>query len=58
MREFAREAGLSEITISRARRGGLLRPATLAAMARGLLRLKPLRGVAEMDLIVATPNQK
>lgn len=55
MGEYVYEAGLSQATISRARHGREMRTSTLAAMSRALVRLKPLRGIAEMGLITSTP---
>ena len=58
MAEFAYEARISQATISHARAGRPIRHSTLVAIAQALVRLKPLRALAEMDLIAATPAKE
>jgi hypothetical protein len=56
--EFAEIAGVSELTLSKARHGRALKPTTLRKLALGLSRIKPLRALEGRDLIRATPHKK
>ena len=53
-REFAQACGITPVTLSRARNGRPLRPSTLRALALGLSRLKPVKGLPD-DLVTVTP---
>jgi len=53
-------AGLTyaEFTLSHARNGRPLRPSTLRAIALGLTRIKPMKGLDGVELVSATPPEK
>jgi len=57
--EFAQKyARLSPVTLSHARNGRPLRPSTLRAIALGLTRIKPMKGLDGVELVSATPPEK
>ncbi len=54
-RELAERSGIGEVTISRARHGYAVAPATLHRLVRALADIPPLEGA---DLLLAQPGQK
>jgi len=54
-RELAERSGVGEVTISRARHGYAVAPATLHRLVRALADIPPLDGA---DLILAQPDTK
>jgi transcriptional regulator with XRE-family HTH domain len=56
--EFCEVAGITEVTLSRARHGRPIKPGTLRKLALGLSRIKPMKAFEGRGLVSPTPPTK